>query len=74
MKQISKQAKLSREYTNHFIRPTAVTILDKSRHIMSVSGHRSESSVRSYRKTDEATKKRMSETLTAAATSEASAE
>lgn len=77
MKQISNQAKLSMDYTNHSIRATAVTILDKSgfeaRHIMSVSGHRSESSIRSYSKTDESTKKRMSETLTAAAVSDVSA-
>lgn len=77
MKQMSKQAKLSVNYTNHSIRATAATILDKSgfeaRHIMSVSGHRSESSIRSYGKTDESTKKRMSETLTAAAVSDVSA-
>ena len=74
MKQISNQAKLSIDYTNHSIRATAVTILDKSgfeaHHIMSVSGHRSESLIRSYSKTDESTKKRMSETLTAAAVSD----
>ena len=72
MKNISKQAGLSQQYTNHSIRATAVTILDKSgfeaRHIMSVSGHRSESSIRSYSKTDEATKRRISETLTSATT------
>ena len=45
----------------------------EARHIMSVSGHRSESSIRSYSKTDESTKKRMSETLTAAAVSDVSA-
>ena len=49
MKQISKQARLSKDYTNHSIRATAVTILDKSgfeaRHIMALSGHRSESSI-----------------------------
>ena len=74
MKQISNQAKLSMDYTNHPIRATAVTILDKSgfeaHHIMSVSGHRSESFIRSYSKMDESTKKRMSETLTAAAVSD----
>ena len=57
MRQISNQAELSMDYTNHSIRATAVTILDKSgfeaRHIMSVSGHRSESSIRRYSKTDE---------------------
>ena len=77
MKQISKQAGLSKDYTNHSIRAKTVTILDKSwfeaRHIMALSGHRSESSIRSYSKMDESTKKRMSETLTAAAVSEVSA-
>lgn len=56
-------------YTNHSIRATAVTILDKSgfeaRHIMAVSGHKNEASIRSYSKTDICTKKKMSETLTA---------
>ena len=46
MKAISKQAKFSREYTNHSIRATSVTILDRcefeARHIMWVSGHKSE--------------------------------
>ena len=46
MKKISKEADLSTIYSNHSIRATAVTILDKSgfevRHIMSISGHRSE--------------------------------
>ena len=50
LKDISKQA--SREYTNHSIRATSVTLLDEcgfeARHIMCVSGHRSESSIRSY--------------------------
>ena len=76
MKKISKEADLSKIYSNHSTRATAVTILDKSgfeaRHIMSASGHRSESSIRSYSKTDEATKKRISETLTSATTSHTS--
>ena len=67
MKRISKEANLSRIYTNHSIRATAVTILDKSgfeaSHIMTVSGHRNESSTRAYSKTDQTTKRRMSETL-----------
>ena len=74
MKRISKEADLSKQYTNHSIRATAVTILDKSgfeaRHIMSVSGHRCESSISSYSKTDDATKKRISETLTSATSSD----
>lgn len=67
IKNISREAKLSKCYTNHSIRATAVTILDKSgfeaRHIMAVSGHKNEASIRSYSKTDICTKK-MSETLT----------
>ena len=69
MKDISTEAKLSQVYTNHSIRATSITILDKAgfeaRHIMSVSGHKNESSIRSYSKTDESTKRKMSETLTA---------
>ena len=76
MKRMSKAAQLSREYTNHSIRATAVTILDKAgfeaRHIMSVSGHRNESSIRSYSKTDDTTKRKiMRETLNAMAASNA---
>ena len=73
MKRISKEANLSRIYTNHSIRATAVTTLDKSgfeaRHIMTVSWHRNESSTRAYSKTDQTAKRRMSETLTAAGAS-----
>ena len=63
MKKISKDANLSKTYTNPSIRATAVTILDRSgfeaRHIMAVSGHKNESSIRSYCKTDMSTKKEM---------------
>ena len=52
MSSISKELKLSQKYTNHCIRATAVSLLDESnfdaRHIMRVSGHKSESSIRSY--------------------------
>ena len=68
MKNISREAKVSKCYTNHSIKATAVTILDKSgfeaRHIMAVSGHKNEASIRRYSKTDICTKKKMSETLT----------
>ena len=70
MKKISKEANLSKCYTNHSIRATAVTILDNSgfeaRHIMALSGHRNEASIQSYCRTDISTKRRMSETLTTA--------
>ena len=68
MCEISQIAKLSNKYTNHCIRATATTALDQagfaSRHIMSVSGHRSEASIKSYsRKTSTDQKRKMSETL-----------
>ena len=56
MKVISQQAELSTIYTNHSIRATTITILDRSgfeaRHIMSVNGHRNESSIKTYSKTN----------------------
>jgi hypothetical protein len=52
MTEISRMAKLSREYTNHSCRATTMHVLDKaqvpSRHIMSVTGHKSESSLKTY--------------------------
>jgi site-specific recombinase XerD len=70
MKVLSKEAKLSVEYTNHSIRATTITILDRNgyeaRHIMSVSGHKSESSLKSYTKTGELTKSRMAGCLSSA--------
>ena len=67
MKNISREANLSKEYTNHCIRATSVTVLDDSgfeaRHIMSLSGHRSESSIRSYSRTSMGIKRKMSTQL-----------
>ena len=67
IKNILREAKLFKCYTNYSIRAKAVTILDKSgfeaRHIRAVSGHKNEASIWSYSKTDICTKK-MSETLT----------
>lgn len=52
MRTISRQSGLSREYTNHSIRATSITVLDtkkfSDRDIMSVSGHKSEASIKSY--------------------------
>ena len=52
MKTISAKAGLSTLYTNHCIRVICITSLDQrnieARHIMSVSGHKSETSIKSY--------------------------
>ena len=52
MTTISKWGKLSKIYSNHSIRATSITIMDEcgiaSRHIMKVSGHKSETSLKSY--------------------------
>lgn len=54
MKTLSINAQLSKIYTNHSIRATVIGILDEhefaSRHIMAASGHKSESSIKSYAK------------------------
>ena len=67
LKKISKDAKLSKTYTNNSIRATAVCILDRScfeaRHIMAVSGPKNESSIRSYCKMDMSRKREMSSSL-----------
>jgi hypothetical protein len=52
MTNIAKRGQLSRHYTNHSIRATSIVIMDESgfesRHIMKVSGHKSEASLKSY--------------------------
>ncbi|XP_052262749.1 zinc finger MYM-type protein 2-like [Dreissena polymorpha] len=52
MSSISRQAGLSKVYTNHCLRATSITKLDRhgfeARHIMRASGHKSEASIRSY--------------------------
>lgn len=53
MPKMSESAGLSKRYTNHSLRATAVHLLDStgrfsSRHIMSVTGHKSESSLKTY--------------------------
>ena len=68
-KRISETAGCAKLYTNHSLRATSVTMLDHagyaSRDIMTVSGHRSESSIKNYMyvRTSEDKKKSMSETL-----------
>ena len=52
MTTLTKEAKLSKSYTNHCVRATCVTLLDRSgfeaRHIMTVSGHKSMESIQAY--------------------------
>jgi len=65
MSNISKAAKLSKIYTNHCVRATCITVLSESgfeaRHIVTISGHRNEQSVRNYvRDTSTAQKRDMS--------------
>ena len=63
MKLLSKDLEfcLSREYTNHCLRATSITLLDcfEARHVMTVSGHKSESSIRSYTRTCDDQKRKM---------------
>ena len=68
MKKLPIEAKLSGVYMNHSIRATMITKLDesgyKAQHIMAVSGHRNESSIRIYSsQTSLSAKRKMSETL-----------
>lgn len=71
MSEISKKAKLSPIYTNHSIRATAITAMDEAgieaRHIMRASGHKNESSIRSYAcRLNEPKKRQMSDCLSSA--------
>lgn len=68
MSDLSVAAALSKTYTNHCIRATAITTLDQAgyeaRHIMTVSGHRNEASIKSYsRDTSTNQKRKMSEAI-----------
>ena len=64
MREISEKAKTSIIYTNHCLRATAITTLDEhgfeARHIMAVSGHKSENSIRPYSRVQERHKRNMS--------------
>ena len=69
MKMLSKDLKLSNpNYTNHSIRATCITLLDRAqfeaRHIIAITGHKSESTIKKYAKGCSSEKKReMSEAL-----------
>jgi len=68
MTTISKDCQLSKVYMNHSLRATTVHLLDVARfpdrHIMSVTGHKAESSLKTYTGyTDSKTKQKMSNTV-----------
>lgn len=67
MKELSELAQLSKTYTNHCLRATTITLLDQNgfeaRHIMSISGHKSEGRIRNNSKTDGTKKQAMSKVL-----------
>ena len=74
MPKISSAASLSKIYTNHSIRATCITLLDdagiEARHIMRISDHRNESSIRSYTcRLNDNKKREISQTLNAAVAS-----
>lgn len=62
MKRISQKAQLSQIYKNHSIRATVMETLDEggfeARHIMAQSGHKSESSIKTYARRCPTKKKR----------------
>ena len=68
---ICKNVKLSREYTNHSIRATVISTLDnagfEARHIMQLSSHKSESTIKEYtKKCPENKRKQMFDSLSEA--------
>lgn len=67
MSRLSKQAGLSKRYTNHSIRSTVMGILGErfeGRHVIGLSGHKSESTIKQYvTRLPEKKKREMSEAL-----------
>ncbi|WAR08745.1 LOW QUALITY PROTEIN: hypothetical protein MAR_018703 [Mya arenaria] len=71
MSQISTTAALSQKYTNHCIRATSISALDmaglEARQIIRATGHKSETSIKSYAsRLTEGTKRKMSDALSSA--------
>lgn len=58
MKRLSVEAGLSKVYTNHLLRATTIKLLDifKAGHVMAISEHKSESSIRNYARTSDGRK------------------
>ena len=67
MKNLSKQLNLSKLCTNHSLRATTITLLDnkdfEARHIISISGNKTESSIRSNSRTDDTQKRKIAKAL-----------
>ena len=68
MSNISKSVHLSKNYTNHCVRATCITVLSESgfeaRHIVTISGHKHQQSVQNYvRDTSNAQKPNMSASI-----------
>ena len=63
MQTISRDAHTSKVYTNHCLRATTIQALDsegfEARHIMSVSGHKSETSIKHYARVEESKKRKI---------------
>jgi hypothetical protein len=62
MKILSQKYNLSAVYTNHSLRSITLTMLDnegfEARHIMAISGHKTETSIRSYSRTDDSKRRK----------------
>ncbi|XP_072182398.1 uncharacterized protein [Diadema setosum] len=67
MSSITAEAHCSKVYTNHCLRATSIHKLDnagfEARHIMAISGHKSETSIKHYSRVEEEQKRRMSLTI-----------
>ena len=68
MLNLSKKYKLSQRYANHWVRVTSIQLLDDEsvpgRHIVRISGHKSEASIKTYaRKLSSASKRSISDTF-----------
>ena len=75
MATMSQKHSLSERYTDHSIRVTSVQTLDdaffQDRHIIRISGHKSEQSIKNYdRRLSKAKKRQISETVSKAVSSQ----
>ena len=66
MKYLSMEIYLSREYMNQCLWATSITLSDcfQARHVMTILGHKSESSIRTYARTlEDQNKKKMAKKI-----------